>query len=228
MGEVLEEAALPPLLELFYSRVRADRELGPVFDGAVHDWPAHLARLADFWSSVMLTSGRYKGNPMLMHLKHGDSITASMFARWLELWKETTDELLPPATARGMQAKADRIAESLQLALKLHTGADRAALLAHDAAATPRPYRSTPVFDEVTLPAALRTAHRTKAGAWGVIRVLEGRVCYHLDDGSAPPTILTPNQPGLISPEQPHHVEPLGRMQMQVEFYDEPPVLIAG
>jgi hypothetical protein len=37
-------------------------------------------------------------------------------------------------------------------------------------------YRSTPVFDEVTLPAALRADHRTKAGTWGVITVLEGQL----------------------------------------------------
>ncbi|MHA6770286.1 serpin family protein [Sphingobium ummariense] len=30
------------------------------------------------------------------------------------------------------------------------------------------PYRSTPLFDEATLPAALRSEHRTKAGVWGV------------------------------------------------------------
>ena len=42
----------------------------------------------------------------------------------------------------------------------------------------PKPYKSTPVFDENTLPAGLRKEHRTKAGVWGVIRVLEGRLRY--------------------------------------------------
>ncbi|MGC2189855.1 MAG: DUF1971 domain-containing protein, partial [Candidatus Sulfotelmatobacter sp.] len=40
------------------------------------------------------------------------------------------------------------------------------------------PYRCTPIFDETTLPAGLRREHRTKAGVWGVIRVLEGRLRY--------------------------------------------------
>ena len=88
----------------------------------------------------------------------------------------------------------------------------------------PTPYRSTPEFDETTLPAALRREHRTKAGVWGVIRVLEGEVRLVLDDGSdAEGTILRPDRPGLIQPRQPHHVEPLGRMRMQVDFYDQPP-----
>lgn len=86
------------------------------------------------------------------------------------------------------------------------------------------PYKSTPVFDETSLPAALRREHRTKDGVWGVIRVLEGELRLVLDDGGdAGGTILTPDRPGLVQPQQPHHVEPLGRMRMQVEFYDRAP-----
>lgn len=88
------------------------------------------------------------------------------------------------------------------------------------------PYGSSPVFDETTLPAALRREHRTKEGVWGVIRVLEGELRLVLDDGpgaGGDGTILTPNRPGLIRPQQTHHVEPLGPMRMQVDFYDRAP-----
>jgi tellurite resistance-related uncharacterized protein len=84
------------------------------------------------------------------------------------------------------------------------------------------PYRSTPVFDETTLPATLRRAHRTKAGVWGVIRVIEGRLKFSLEDGSGE-MVLTPQRPGLVLPEQEHRVEPLGPMRMRVDFYDRPP-----
>jgi hemoglobin len=40
-----------------------------------------------------------------------------MFDRWLSLWAEVTEELLPPDAAVAVQRKADRIAESLKLAL---------------------------------------------------------------------------------------------------------------
>jgi tellurite resistance-related uncharacterized protein len=83
----------------------------------------------------------------------------------------------------------------------------------------PKPYRSTPVFDETSLPAALRREHRTKAGAWGVIRVLEGEVIYTILDPAGEQR-LTPECPGLILPEQPHFVTPVGPIRMQVEFYD--------
>lgn len=86
----------------------------------------------------------------------------------------------------------------------------------------PAPYKSTPVFDENTLPAGLRKEHRTKAGVWGVIRVLEGRLRYQVLDPISE-TILDADHPGLVLPDQPHFVEPLGIMRMQVEFYDCPP-----
>ena len=70
----------------------------------------------------------------------------------------------------------------------------------------------------------MRREHRTKAGAWGVIRVLEGRLRYQvLDPGSE--AILEPGRPGLILPEQLHLVEPLGPVRLQVELYDRLPVL---
>jgi hemoglobin len=113
----IDEAGLSNVVHAFYGKVRDDAELGPVFDGAISDWPHHLGKMVDFWSSVMLTTGRYKGNPMMMHLKHKARITPALFDRWLALWAETTDALMPPEAAAALQAKAERIAESLQLGL---------------------------------------------------------------------------------------------------------------
>ncbi len=83
----------------------------------------------------------------------------------------------------------------------------------------PTPYKSTPVFNETTLPAGLRREHRTKAGVWGVVRVFSGRVRYHVLDPVSE-TVLDSDHPGLVLPEQPHFVEPLGAIAMCVEFYD--------
>ena len=87
----------------------------------------------------------------------------------------------------------------------------------------PAPYRSTPVFDEHTLPAVLRSRHNTKAGVWGVIQMLEGRLkLTYLD----PPSEIVVEQggSGLLRPQQDHFVEPLGPIRMRVDFYDAPPV----
>ena len=112
-----DESDLERLVPLFYARVRQDEMIGPVFDAAIADWDDHLERLVAFWSSVMLTTGRYKGNPMAAHLKHLATITPEMFDRWLALWGEVTAQALPAPKANLLQAKAARIAESLKYAL---------------------------------------------------------------------------------------------------------------
>jgi len=117
-AEGITEDHLRRLIPSFYARVRRDPLIGPVFNSAIHDWDEHLDRLADFWSSVMLTSGRYKGRPLPAHVRHGDAITPDAFVRWLALWRETTAEVMPPAAAEAMQEKAARIAESLSLGIE--------------------------------------------------------------------------------------------------------------
>ena len=87
-------------------------------------------------------------------------------------------------------------------------------------------YRSTPVFDEITLPAALRADHRTKAGTWGVITVLEGELCLTYS-GGAEPLVLSPVRPGLIRPEETHFVTLKGAMRMRVDFHDSEPDMAA-
>lgn len=84
------------------------------------------------------------------------------------------------------------------------------------------PYRSTPVFDEVSLPAGLRADHQLKAGTWGLIQVLEGELRLTYREPYLVVT-LTPGTPGRIAPQQLHFVEPLGAMKMRVDFYDHPP-----
>jgi len=113
----IDETGLRRLVHAFYARVREDAQLGPIFNRAIADWPEHLDKLHAFWSSVMLTSGRYKGQPVPAHARHRDAITPALFDRWLALWGETARELMAPDAAEALEVKAARIAESLQLAL---------------------------------------------------------------------------------------------------------------
>lgn len=85
-----------------------------------------------------------------------------------------------------------------------------------------KPYRSTPIFDENTLPAALRDRHQTKDAVWGVIRVLEGALkLTYVEPHSE--KMLTPGQPGVVAPRQTHFVTVLGPVKMQIDFHDHPP-----
>lgn len=113
----LDEPGLAQLVDAFYAAVRADELIGPLFNDAIADWPHHLGKLASFWSSVMLSTGSYKGQPMPAHIKHKARISPDMFERWLAIWRDTTNRLMAPEDARALQEKAARIAESLSLAL---------------------------------------------------------------------------------------------------------------
>jgi len=114
----LSESQIIELVDAFYAKVRRHEVLGPVFARAITDeaWPVHLAKMYDFWSSVMLTSGRYKGNPLATHAKV-DGLEPSMFAPWLALFQETAAERCPPEIAAIFRLKSERIAESLKLGL---------------------------------------------------------------------------------------------------------------
>lgn len=117
MIEDLDEPRLAQLVSHFYGEVRANPLLGPLFNRAIPDWHAHFERLSGFWSSVMLTTGRYKGQPLPAHLRHQSEITPEMFERWLALWDVSARQCMSPDAATAIIAKAHRIADSLQMAL---------------------------------------------------------------------------------------------------------------
>jgi hemoglobin len=112
------QSQIVSLVDAFYAKVRRDEVLAPIFERAIAPdaWPVHLAKMYDFWSSVMLTTGRYKGNPLAVHMRL-DGIEPSMFARWLALFRATAEELLPAELAASFREKSERIAESLKLGL---------------------------------------------------------------------------------------------------------------
>ena len=113
----VSEDGIRQLVDAFYAKVRIDPELAPIFERAIPgDWQPHLTKMYAFWSSVMLTTGRYKGNPVAKHLAI-PGIQPHLFQRWLRLFNETCRELFDEPVSAEFRAKAERIAESLKLAL---------------------------------------------------------------------------------------------------------------
>jgi tellurite resistance-related uncharacterized protein len=80
------------------------------------------------------------------------------------------------------------------------------------------PYQRTREFSEATLPAALLSRHTTKPGVWARICVLEGSLRYRILEPVPEEHVLSPGLPGVVEPEVPHEVEPLGRVRFYVEF----------
>jgi hemoglobin len=111
----ITEQEISTLVDRFYAKVRLDPDIGPIFNAIVSDWPHHLALLKDFWSTVLLTTKRYKGDPMMRHLQL--PLDPDHFARWLALFAETANEVLTPPVAATVIEKSQRIATNFKLGI---------------------------------------------------------------------------------------------------------------
>ncbi len=109
------------LVHTFYGRVREDDVIGPVFSRAVGDWDEHLAKLCDFWSSVVLRTRRYEGRPMRAHLMLPD-IRAEHFDRWLDLFEATARDVLTAEAAGVFIQRARMIADSFEFGIANQRG----------------------------------------------------------------------------------------------------------
>lgn len=111
------EPEIELLVRRFYSRIRADETLGPIFEQAIgDDWEPHLQKMFSFWSSVMLMTGRYKGQPMVAHMRL-KLVEPEHFDHWLTLFRETAEDTCDAETAAAFLLRAERIANSLKLGM---------------------------------------------------------------------------------------------------------------
>jgi hemoglobin len=109
----ITEDFIATLVERFYAAIRADAELGPIFDRHVEDWPAHLARLKQFWRSILHATGEFTGNPMRRHMALAP-LGEEQFARWLNLFYATLRDIGANEEAmREVGIRARMIADSL-------------------------------------------------------------------------------------------------------------------
>jgi hemoglobin len=115
LEKTITEASIRRMVDAFYDSVRKDELLGPVFEHALHgQWDAHMPRMYDFWSTVLLGSGRFQGNVFGKHMAL-PGITKEHFVRWLALFNATVTQMYDAEAAAPILEVAGRIAESLQL-----------------------------------------------------------------------------------------------------------------
>lgn len=111
-SDLWTEEEITHLVHAFYAKVRRDDVLGPIFDAHIEDWDRHLAKLVDFWSSILRRTGRFTGAPMPKHAAL-PGLSADLFHRWLTLFLETTSAHPNQAMGEHAYAMAQRIAQSL-------------------------------------------------------------------------------------------------------------------
>jgi hemoglobin len=118
----IDDALISDLVDAFYARARSHAVLGPIFASKVANWSPHLGRMKDFWASIAIESGRFRGNPMLKHIAI-PGLSPAHFQMWLSLWEEAlADVVTNPDAASLFRDHAQRIATSLQTGIALHNG----------------------------------------------------------------------------------------------------------
>ena len=134
----LDEATIAAVVADFYGKARLDDLLGPVFRAAIPDeqWPLHLEVIVDFWSSMLLGTGRYQGRPMPAHLALGN-LDDRHFLRWLTLFRQTVETVCAPEIAALFVDRAERVANSFRLGMAVHRGDDSSLVLPLRAPASP-------------------------------------------------------------------------------------------
>ncbi len=116
----ITQPQIDKLVEHFYENIRADSRLGPIFDVRIAqssngDWAPHLAKMKKFWASVLLKTGEYKGQPVVVHNRLTE-LREDDFAHWLKIFAKTVEEIMEPEARELVFSAARRIAQSLYLA----------------------------------------------------------------------------------------------------------------
>lgn len=70
--ETINQESIAKLMEIFYEKVRKDKDLGPIFNNAIgtsdEEWKEHKAKIGNFWAGMLLGEGDYNGQPLKKHL----------------------------------------------------------------------------------------------------------------------------------------------------------------
>ena len=84
-----------------------------------------------------------------------------------------------------------------------------------------KPYKKTPTFTEESIPIGLLKSHTTKPGTWGKICINKGKLLYTIEVEPYESIELSPTKYGVVEPEIPHHIKPIGEVEFFVEFLKE-------
>lgn len=91
-GDIQGKQDIVLIIDAFYSQVRKDPVLEPVFRRRIPTdsaWPAHLRTMYSFWNTLLFAQDDYHGNPFPKHT--GLEIDALHFDRWLGYFHQTVD-----------------------------------------------------------------------------------------------------------------------------------------
>ncbi|RYD52916.1 MAG: group III truncated hemoglobin [Sphingobacteriales bacterium] len=115
MNAIQTREDIDHLLALFYSRIRTEPVIGPIFNATIPDdhWPGHLSIIGDFWETILLHAARYKRAPIPPHIRLDKifPLEPDHFNRWVGLFHQTVDELYAGEVAEEAKKRASLMAK---------------------------------------------------------------------------------------------------------------------
>lgn len=116
------------LVNTFYSRVRENELLGPLFNERIGDrWPEHLEKMYRFWQTILLEVHTYTGSPFPPHAKL--PVSQLHFDTWLNLWHQTVDQFFAGEKATDAKWRGDRMAEMFMYKIEYYRNNDAKPLM---------------------------------------------------------------------------------------------------
>ena len=86
-------------------------------------------------------------------------------------------------------------------------------------------YKQLPIWTNESIPKGILGIHNTKAGVYGKINVLSGKLKYTIFTNEAGEVaseeIIEAGDFGIAKPQEWHRVETIGEVEMMVEFFEE-------
>lgn len=122
MTDITSTADIKTFVDTFYSKIKGDPLLGPVFALRISEenWDQHLKKMYGFWNTVLFFGRDYKGNPFAKHI--GLHVENAHFQQWVSLFHQTIDEHFSGDRADETKRRARNIAMMFMAKLEMSNG----------------------------------------------------------------------------------------------------------
>jgi hemoglobin len=109
--------AIEQLVNSFYTSVKRDDLLGPIFNNAQNfSWDVHIPIMYDFWETLLLDNPKYRSNAIAKHieLNRRTPLSDDHFRRWKQLFYDTLDNNFDGPNVEKAHKKVEAIAGLMQ------------------------------------------------------------------------------------------------------------------
>jgi len=119
MNDIKSKEDIKKFVDIFYSKVKIDPFLGPVFIAILGNsgWNSHLEKMYSFWNTILFGQKDYSGNPFAKHSPL--PIESRHFERWTKLLKQTIEANFEGPKSNEVLLRASKISQIFQAKMNL-------------------------------------------------------------------------------------------------------------